>query len=134
MANAVYTKAKTAFMTKLVDLNVDTIRVYLVSAGYTANMLNDQFLSSVPVVNRVSYGDLTGKSVIDGVFDASDLTIASVTGSAITQVVVVQYTGSDATSRLLWRYDNGTGLPVTPNGGDITITWDNGANKILAFV
>lgn len=25
----------------------------------------------------------------------------------------------------------GSGLPVTPNGGDITIQWDNGANKIF---
>jgi NAD-dependent SIR2 family protein deacetylase len=25
----------------------------------------------------------------------------------------------------------GSGLPVTPNGGNINITWDNGANKIF---
>lgn len=25
----------------------------------------------------------------------------------------------------------GSGLPVTPNGGDITVAWDNGANKIF---
>jgi hypothetical protein len=27
--------------------------------------------------------------------------------------------------------DAATGLPLTPNGGDVTIQWDNGANKIF---
>ena len=27
--------------------------------------------------------------------------------------------------------DTATGLPITPNGGDIIVTWDNGANKIF---
>jgi len=27
--------------------------------------------------------------------------------------------------------DTATGLPITPNGGDIIITWDNGTNRIL---
>jgi hypothetical protein len=26
-----------------------------------------------------------------------------------------------------------TGLPVTPNGGDINLVFDNGANKIFAL-
>lgn len=29
--------------------------------------------------------------------------------------------------------DTGTGLPVTPNGSDITVTWDSGASKIFAL-
>ena len=27
--------------------------------------------------------------------------------------------------------DTATGLPITPNGGDIIVTWDNGINKIF---
>jgi len=27
--------------------------------------------------------------------------------------------------------DTATNLPVTPNGGDIIVAWDNGANKIF---
>jgi len=34
-------------------------------------------------------------------------------------------------SPLLAFLDSVTGLPVTPNGGDITVAWDNGANKIF---
>ncbi len=33
--------------------------------------------------------------------------------------------------RLIAYIDTATGMPVTPNGGDITIAWDNGANKIF---
>jgi hypothetical protein len=25
----------------------------------------------------------------------------------------------------------GSGLPVVPNGGNITVTWDNGTNRIF---
>lgn len=34
-------------------------------------------------------------------------------------------------SPLIAYIDTATGLPVTPNGGDITIAWDSGANKIF---
>jgi len=44
---------------------------------------------------------------------------------------IYQHTGVDATSRLIANIDSATGLPFTPNGGDATITWDSGANKIF---
>ncbi|GAI46620.1 unnamed protein product, partial [marine sediment metagenome] len=37
----------------------------------------------------------------------------------------------DVSSPLIALIDTATGLPVTPNDGDITIAWDNGANKIF---
>ena len=33
--------------------------------------------------------------------------------------------------RVVAWIDTATGLPVTPNGGDITVSWDNGTNKIF---
>jgi hypothetical protein len=39
--------------------------------------------------------------------------------------------GSAATNRLIAYIDTATGLPVTPNGANITAVWDNGANKIF---
>ncbi len=47
-------------------------------------------------------------------------------------LVIYQHTGVDATSELIAYIDTGvTGLPVTPNGGDITVTWDSGSDKIF---
>ena len=39
--------------------------------------------------------------------------------------------GTEATSPLIAYIDTATGLPITPNGGDIIVTWDNGTNKIF---
>ena len=40
-------------------------------------------------------------------------------------------TGTDSTSPLIAFIDTATGLPITPNGGDIIVTWDNGPNKLF---
>jgi hypothetical protein len=54
-----------------------------------------------------------------------------VSGASCESIVVYKDTGSAATSPLVAFFDTATGLPVTPNGGDIIITWDSGANKIF---
>jgi hypothetical protein len=36
-----------------------------------------------------------------------------------------------SSSPLICIFDTATNLPVTPNGGDITIQFDNGTNKIF---
>ena len=44
---------------------------------------------------------------------------------------IYQDSGVEATSRLIANIDAATGLPVTPNGTDITVQWDSGANRIF---
>lgn len=72
---------------------------------------------------------LATKTVTAGVADAADLTLAAVSGSPVTQIVLYQDRGVESTSRLMLNIDTATELLLTPNGGDITITWDNTANK-----
>lgn len=38
---------------------------------------------------------------------------------------------AQSAQRLIAWIDTGTNIPVVPNGGDVNITWDNGANKIF---
>ena len=64
-------------------------------------------------------------------FRSNDVTFTSVTGASIEAIVLYKDTGTDATSPLIAFIDTATGLPITPNGGDIIVTWDNGANKIF---
>ena len=66
-----------------------------------------------------------------GVADAADTTFTSVSGDTVEAIVLYKDTGDAATSPLIAYIDTATGLPLTPNGGDVTITWDNGANKIF---
>ena len=73
----------------------------------------------------------TGKATTGGAADANDVTFTSVTGASIDAIVLYKDTGTDSTSPLIAFIDTATGLPITPNGGDIIVTWDNGANKIF---
>ena len=69
-----------------------------------------------------------------GVFDAADITYTAVTsGSTAKAIVIYKDTGLSGTSPLLAYIDTITGFPLATNGGDITIVWDSGANKIFAL-
>jgi hypothetical protein len=68
---------------------------------------------------------LGSKTFTNGVFDAADVTFTAVTGASIEALIIWIDTGSNATSPLVAYIDTSvTGLPVTPNGGDISITWN----------
>jgi len=101
-------------------------------ADYTPNLATDQFLSSIPAGARVAVsGALQNKSVTDGVFDADDIVIGSVSGDQFEYLVLYKHTGNDSTARLILLIDSATGLPCTPNGSDITVQWSSGADKIF---
>lgn len=83
--------------------------------------------------SRIAVSSALGsKTVTSGVADAADVTFTAVTGASVEAIIIYKHTGTDATSRLICYIDTASsGLPVTPNSGDITVTWDNGANKIF---
>ena len=128
MANAIYDKFRQARMTAdtNIDLENEDIRVILVDAAdYTFSQAHD-FLDDVPGAARVAVsGALASKTVTDGVFDAADVTFTAVTGDPSEALIIYRHTGVEATSRLIAYIDTGfTGLPVTPNGGNITVEWN----------
>jgi len=133
MANALYDKGRQKFLSGDLDWDAHTIKAVLVdSADYTPDLANDEFLAAIPVGGRVATSAaLTGKSVTAGIADAADITLSSVTGDVSEYIVIYRDTGDAATSPLIALIDSATGLPVTPNGGDIAVTWDNGANRIF---
>ena len=51
--------------------------------------------------------------------------------ASIEAIIIYVDSGTEATSPLIAYIDTATGLPITPNGGDIIVTWDNGTNKIF---
>jgi len=128
MANAIYDKFREARMTAAtnIDLENEDIRVILVDAAdYTFSQAHD-FLDDVPAGARLAATSaMTGKTVTNGVYDADDVTFAAVVGDIAEALIIYRHTGVEATSRLITYLDTGfTGLPVTPNGGDIVIQWD----------
>lgn len=132
MANTLYDEARKGYLEGQFNWLTDTIKVLLVStSAYTVNPSTHKFLSDISGSARIAGPiTLTGKTTAGGAADANDATFAAVSGGAIGAIVIYVDTGSEATSPLLAFLDTATGLPITPNGGDIIITWDNGTNKI----
>lgn len=135
MANALYDKGRQAFLSGDIDWLVDTIKVTLVDvADYTVSLTAHDFINDVPAGARVATGTLGTKTVdspVGGVADAADVTFSAVTGDPSEALVIWKDTGNEATSNLIAYIDTATGLPVTPNGGDIVVQWDNGTNRIF---
>ncbi len=134
MANALYGKGREGFLDHTgADWDTDEIRILLVdSADYTLSIDVDDNLDDVPAGGRVAESDaLASKTVTLGVADAADKTWSSVSGDVSEYIIGFEETGVESTSRLIFNIDTATGLPVTPNGGDITVAWDDGANKIF---
>jgi hypothetical protein len=133
MANSLYGKGREGFLDGSIDWDTDTIKVVLVDAAdYTVSIDVDDNLDDVPAGARVATsGALASKTVTLGVADAADFTFSAVTGDPSEALVIYKDTGTPSTSRLIAYIDTATGLPVTPNGGDINVVWDSGANRIF---
>ena len=131
MANALYGKFLEKVLSGSIDLTTQNIKLCLIDTGsYTVSINTHEFHSDLGGIIATS-GNFASKTVTLGVFDAADVTLTAVSGAQSEALVIFRDTGSSATSPLIAYIDTATGLPVTPNSGDITIVWDNGANKIF---
>ena len=136
MASGLYAKTKKLMLDGDIDLLTDDLKCVLVdTADYTVDLAADDYLADIAAGGRVATsGNLATKATTGGVFDAADITFSAVTGDVCEALVIYKDTGDAATSPLIAYIDAASsGLPVTPNGGDITVTWDSGANKIFAL-
>ena len=133
MANTLYDSARQGFLEAQINWLTDTVKVLLVDAGaYTPNVSTHHFLADIQVSSRIAGPvTLTSKTTTGGAADAADVTFTSVSGASIEMIIIYKDTGTEATSPLIAMIDTATGLPITPNGGDIIVTWDNGVNKIF---
>lgn len=148
MANQLFGIARKKFLDGDIDLLVDDIRVVLVDTNdYTITGF-EEFLSSITDAALIGENgvaltsnaaitantpSLASKDTTSGVFDAADVVLDAVTGDQAEVLLLFKWTGDEATSPLIAVYDTGTGLPITPNGGSITIAWSNGPDKIFAL-
>ena len=133
MANTLFDAGRQRFLEGQFNWLTDTIKVVLVDTGaYTPQTAIHQYLSDIPTSARVTSAvTLTSKTTTGGAADGADVTFTSVSGASIEAIVIYRDTGTESTSPLIAFIDTATGLPITPNGGDIIVTWDNGTNKIF---
>lgn len=135
MANALYPLWKEQLLqfTTNNNLSSGTVKVALIDTGTYTYSAAHQFWSSASASDVGTPQTLTGKTFTNGVFDSTTNPIfTAVTGNSIEALIIYIDTGVEATSPLVAYIDTSvTGLPVTPNGGDITITWN--ASGIFAL-
>ncbi|MDW3849661.1 hypothetical protein NMK34_23895 [Micromonospora sp. BRA006-A] len=139
MANGYFTPFTEGILDGSIDLDTATVKVALVR-GYTFTATH-RHVSDVTgaggTINGTSAA-LTGKTVTGGVFDADDTTISATASASNHGLLLFQSSaaagGADvaATSqRVIAWYDTGTGLPIQPGTGTVTITWPATNPKIL---
>ena len=135
MANAMYDHGRENFCLGEIDwVDGDNRIMFIDEADDVPDLAADEDLADRAAPSIVAEsGNLAGESCALGVCDANDITVATVAGDQFESIDVFEETGVDATSWLICNIDTATGLPCTPNGGDITVAWDAGANKIFAW-
>jgi hypothetical protein len=109
------------------------IKTALVDAGdYTVDLATHEFRNATGLstgIEETSANMTLVDAAVDGVVDANDVTFTATTGDTCEGILVYRDVGSAATDLLLFWWDSASGLPVTL-GGDVTVVWDSGANKI----
>ena len=135
MANAIYTKGREHILLGDIAWLTDNIKVTSIDEDDDAPILaTDEFLDAITAGAReFQSGNLGTKTSTLGTADAADLAPAftSATGDQFESITVYVDSGSAATSELLVNIDTATGLPLTPDGGNIDITWSSAADRIF---
>lgn len=142
MANAIYTPGREGFLLGEIDWDTAVFKAALVR-GYTFSAAH-KFVSDVTTAGgtlAATSAALGTKTGTGGTADAADIVFTAVTANAANHVLILFQSsavggGADVAAtaqRLVAYYDTGTLLPVVPNGGDITVAWDNGTNKIFVL-
>jgi hypothetical protein len=132
MANKLYPKYKQALLGAGVNLVAGTVKAQLVDTGAYTYSDAHSFLSDIPSAARFgNAATLANKTVANGVVNGVDVVVfdaddALFTGTTDKEEAIVLFldTGTPATSQLIYFIDTATGLPVTPNGGNIVVAWN----------
>ena len=142
MANALYSAGREGFLAGEIDWDTAVIKVALVRS-YTFSA-SHKFVSDVTGASgvlHVTSAALASKTVTGGTADAADVTFTAVASNASGHSLLVFQAsavtgGADvaaSSQRLIAYIDTGTNLPITPNGGDVTVAWDSGSNRIFTL-
>jgi len=128
MADATYDDARNALLGNgthgALDLDTDTIKILARDEGTTALNLTTQIdladISAGGVGTDQTITGATVGSVGVGVFDHAIVTWTALTGASVESLDYYKSSGVATTSPLIFNIDSATGLPLTPNGGDVT--------------
>lgn len=134
MANTLFDKARYLFLRGELSWAAGDIKAILIDTGNYTFSASSDYLANIPPNSRISTVALVDPvAESNGAANAADTTFQAVgpAGTTIEAIILYKDTTVEATSPLIAYIDTATGLPITANGGDIIVTWDNGTNKIF---
>lgn len=130
MANAIFPKYKEALLggaanSAITGSGSTGLYVALVDTGTYTYSAAHEFYSSLSGVVGTDQ-EIGSPTLTNGTVDGGNVTFTAVSGATVEALVIYRKNaGANTTWRLVAYIDTGqTGLPVTPNGGDISITFD----------
>ncbi len=142
MVRALYDGGREGFLAGDIDWDTHEFRVILIDEfDYAVDLAAHRTLDAIPAAARVAVsGPITGKTVAAGVADGDNVTFVAVTGDQAEALVIYQHALSAGgaalaeTAARLVAYINETSnasLPVTPDGRDIKVVWQDADPKIF---
>jgi hypothetical protein len=150
MTTQLYTSWKKALMDAAADSSINNVTATApycllinttVATAYTGPPAPASQTFATSVYNTIPPTGIVGPSggviiltavttvgTTDGIFSGGNLTYTSVSGSLVSALCIYRLNpGANSTWRLMSFYDTpGGGLPVSPNGGNITVSWNAG--------
>jgi len=131
MANAIYPKWKEALLSGSADSaltgsGTTGLFAALVDTGLYTYNASHEFYSSLAGIAGTPM-EITAVTRTNGIVDGNDVIYLAVPAGNNLEAIVLfrKNAGASGTWRLVTYLDaNVTGLPVLPNGGDITVVWN----------
>jgi len=138
MANALYDLGRQNILEGQIAWLTDNIKVLSIDeTDDLPNLVTDEFVDPdiLAAAREFNSGNFASKTSTLGTADAADLVPAftGATGDQFESITVYHDTGVNTTSELIANIDTATGLPLTPDGGNIDITWSSGADRIFTL-
>lgn len=122
MASQLYSQGAAHIIGKStrVDLIGDNIKILFYSSSFNNAHEFVSDLTGGSIIARS--GNLASKTSASGVFDAADITVTAVSGSAFAAVILYKDSGVDSSSPLVAWFDVAS---FTPNGGDVSVIFNS---------
>lgn len=144
MANTLYNIGREGFLTEVTvgafvgkfDWASDDIRVALLDNTYTYDASHTDFSEISDAV--IADEEITGRGAVGtGTALASNTTFEAVSGDEVVALVIYRSDGSAPADTeedcplIAFLDDASAGLPITPNGGDISVLWNGGTGEVF---
>lgn len=134
MANAMYPLSRQAWGNGQLDWSGQDWRIALIDETYVYSDLHD-FYNDVSASVIVASGNLTAKTNVLGVMDSADVVFLTLqVGDNVRGVIVYQWTGVAATSRVAIFYDRlatAELINFDTDSGNVIVRWSNGPTKMF---